>query len=52
MIILKILNFIGLAIVKLLVVALLFIAMGFSLLFMNFMQYLTIALNYIDKNVN
>ncbi len=52
MIILKILNFIGLAIVKLLVVALLFIAMGFSLLFMHFMQYLTIALNYIDKNVN
>ncbi len=41
MIVLNILNFIGLAILKLLVVSLLFAAMGFSILFMYAMQYLT-----------
>ena len=45
-------DFIGLAILKLLVVSLLFVAMGFSILFMYAMQYLTQALHYIDKNVN
>ena len=52
MIILDILNFIGLAILKLLVVSLLVVAMGFSILFMYAMQILTKALTYIDKNVN
>ena len=52
MIILDILNFIGLAILKLIVVSLLFVAMGFSILFMYAMQILTKALTYIDKNVN
>jgi hypothetical protein len=52
MIVLNILNFIGLAILKLFIVSLLFVAMGFSILFMFAMQYLTVALNYIDKNVN
>ena len=45
-------DFIGLAILKLLVVCLLFVAMGFSILFMYAMQYLTQALTYIDSNVN
>jgi hypothetical protein len=52
MIVLNILNFIGLVILKLIVVALLFVAMGFSILFMMVMQILTKALTHIDKNVN
>ena len=52
MIILNIMNWIGLTILKLLIVALLFSAMGFSLVFMYAMQYLTQALHYVDKNVN
>jgi hypothetical protein len=52
MIVLNILNFIGLAILKLLVVSLLFVAMGFSILFMYAMQYLTQALTYINKHVD
>lgn len=52
MIVLNILNFIGLSILKLIIVALLFGAMGFSLVFMYAMQYLTQALHYVDKNVN
>ena len=52
MIILNILNWIGLTILKFLIVALLFGAMGFSIIFMYAMQYLTQALNYVDKNVN
>jgi hypothetical protein len=52
MIVLNILNFIGLAILKLIVVCLLFVAMGFSILFMIAMQVLTKALTHIDKNVN
>ena len=45
-------NWIGLTILKLLIVALLFSAMGFSLVFMYAMQYLTQAIHYVDKNVN
>ena len=52
MIVLNIMNWIGLTILKLFVVSLLFCAMGFSIIFMYVMQYLTQALNYIDKNVN
>jgi hypothetical protein len=52
MIILNIMNFIGLTILKLLVVSLLFVAMGFSIIFMYAMQYLTQALTYIDSNVS
>jgi len=52
MIVLNILNWVGLTILKFLIVALLFSAMGFSLVFMYAMQYLTQALHYVDKNVN
>ena len=52
MIVLNIMNWIGLTILKLLIVALLFSAMGFSLVFMYAMQYLTQALHNEDKNVN
>jgi len=52
MIILNIMNWIGLTILKMIIVALLFSAMGFSLVFMYAMQYLTQALHYVDKNVN
>lgn len=52
MIVLNILNWIGLTILKLLIVALLFGAMGFSIIFMYAMQYLTQVLHYVDKNVN
>ena len=52
MIVLNIMNWVGLTILKLLIVALLFSAMGFSLIFMYAMQYLTQALHYVDKNVN
>jgi hypothetical protein len=52
MIVLNILNFIGLAILKIIVVSLLFVAMGFSILFMYAMQILTQALTYLDKHVN
>jgi hypothetical protein len=45
-------NWIGLTILKFLIVALLFGAMGFSIIFMYAMQYLTQALHYVDKNVN
>jgi len=48
MIILHILNFIGLSILKLIVVGLLFMAMGVSLIFLAVMEYLTMALNYIN----
>ena len=48
MIILHILNFIGLSILKLLVVGLLFMAMGVSLIFLAVMEYLTMAINYIN----
>jgi len=52
MIILNIMNWIGLTILKFLIVVLLFGAMGFSIIFMYGMQYLTQALNYVDKHVN
>ena len=52
MIVLNIMNWIGLIILKFLIVALLFGAMGFSIIFMYAMQYLTQALHYVDKNVN
>ena len=48
MIILHTLNFIGLSILKLLVVGLLFMAMGVSLIFLAVMEYLTMALHYIN----
>ena len=52
MIVLNIMNWIGLTILKFLIVALLFGAMGFSIIFMYAMQYLTHALHYVVKNVN
>jgi len=52
MIVLNIMNWIGLTILKFLIVSLLFGAMGFSIIFMYAMQYLTQALHYVDKNVN
>ena len=52
MIVLNIMNWVGLTILKLLIVALLFSAMGFSIIFMYAMHYLTQALHYVDKNVN
>ena len=52
MIVLNILNWIGLTILKLLIVVLLFGAMGCSIIFMYAMQYLSQALHYVDKNVN
>jgi len=48
MIVLNILNFIGLSILKLLVVGMLFLAMGMSLVFLSVMEYLTKALNYLN----
>ena len=52
MIFLNILNFIGLSILKIIIVSLLFIAMGFSLLFMSVMEVLTKALQILNDNVN
>jgi hypothetical protein len=46
MIFLNILNFIGLSILKLIVVGLLFIIMGIALVFIAVMDYLTRALKY------
>lgn len=48
MIVLNILNFIGLSILKILVVGFLFTTMGISLVFLAIMEYLTIALNYLN----
>jgi choline-glycine betaine transporter len=48
MIFLNILNFVGLSILKLLVVGMLFSAMGMSLVFLAVMEYLTKALNYLN----
>jgi len=50
MIVLNLMNFIGLSFLKLIVVSLLFAAMGFSLFFMIIMEYLTKALNYINAD--
>jgi hypothetical protein len=52
MIFLKILNFIGLNILKLIVVGLLFIIMGIALVFIVLMDYLTIFLKHINSYVN
>jgi hypothetical protein len=52
MIFLKILNFIGLNILKLIVVGLLFIIMGIALVFIALMDYLTIFLKHINSYVN
>jgi len=52
MIFLNILNFIGLSILKLIVVGLLFIVMGICLVFMAAMDYLTRALEYINSYVD
>ena len=52
MIVLQFMNFIGLSFLKLIIVALLFIAMGFSLAFMMAMESLTYALEYINSYVD
>lgn len=52
MIVLNLMNFIGLSFLKLIVVFLLFIAMGFSLAFMIIMEKLTNALEYINSYVD
>jgi ammonia channel protein AmtB len=52
MIVLNILNFIGLSFLKIIIVSLLFIAMGFSLIFMMAMEVLTKALQILNDNVN
>jgi ammonia channel protein AmtB len=52
MIVLNILNFIGLSILKIIIVSLLFISMGFSLVFMMAMEVLTKALQILNDNVN
>lgn len=52
MIVLQFMNFIGLSFLKLLIVALLFITMGFSLAFMMAMEVLTHALSYINSYVD
>ena len=52
MIVLNILNFIGLSFLKIIIVSLLFIAMGFSLIFMMAMELLTKALQTLNDNVN
>lgn len=50
MIVLNTLNLIGLFILKCIVVALLIVAMGFSIIFMCMLTSLTKALNAIDAN--
>jgi len=52
MIVLNFMNFVGLSFLKLIVVSLLFIAMGFSLAFMMAMEALTNALEYINSYVD
>ena len=52
MIVLNILKFIGLSFLKIIIVSLLFIAMGFSLVFMMAMEVLTKALQILNDNVN
>jgi len=52
MIFLNILNFVGLSILKLIVVGLLFVVMGIALVFIALMDYLTIFLRYINSYVN
>jgi hypothetical protein len=52
MIFLNILNFVGLSILKLIIVGLLFVVMGIALVFMAAMDYLTCALEYINSYVD
>jgi len=52
MIVLHFMNFLGLSFLKLIIVTLLFIAMGFSLAFMIAMEQLTYALEYINSYVD
>jgi hypothetical protein len=52
MIFLNILNFVGLSILKLIVVGMLFLVMGIALVFIALMDYLAIFLRYINSYVN
>jgi hypothetical protein len=52
MIFLNILNFVGLSILKFIVVGMLLIVMGIALVFMAIMDYLTIFLKYINSYVD
>jgi len=52
MIFLNILNFIGLSILKFIVVGMLLLVMGIALVFMAVMDYLTIFLKYINSYVD
>jgi hypothetical protein len=52
MIFLNILNFVGLSILKFIVVGMLLIVMGIALVFMAVMDYLTIFLKYINSYVD
>jgi hypothetical protein len=52
MIFLNILNFVGLSILKFIVVGMLLLVMGIALIFMAVMDYLTIFLKYINSYVN
>ena len=52
MIFLNILNFIGLSILKLIVVGMLLLVMSIGLVFIALMDYLTIFLKYINSYVD
>jgi hypothetical protein len=52
MIFLNILNFIGLSILKFIVVGMLLLVMGIGLVFIALMDYLTIFLKYINSYVD
>ncbi len=52
MIFLNILNFVGLSILKFIVVGMLLLVMGIALIFMAVMDYLTIFLKYINSYVD
>jgi hypothetical protein len=52
MIFLNILNFVGLSILKFIVVGMLLLVMGIALVFMAVMDYLTIFLKYINSYVD
>ena len=52
MIFLNILNFIGLSILKFIVVGMLLLVMSIGLVFIALMDYLTIFLKYINSYVN
>jgi hypothetical protein len=52
MIFLNILNFIGLSILKFIVIGMLLLVMGIGLIFIALMDYLTIFLKYINSYVD